>query len=178
MLLGLAGPKLMETYNEAPINQITAVPSPIPLYFAFAGDALVVSNNIAGIKGLIDRAKAKQNTNLFASQQPPLDPMTPYYGAFLLRTALYSDVLRPVLQAMTPPGTVPEHVDGALVELNAIVRDLRLLAQLDGSWFDSRLVLSLAQGAPAAAVAPPAEAAPAPAPAPEAAAPPAAGAGK
>ncbi len=176
MLLGLSGPKLIETYNEAAINQITAVPSPIPLYTTFAGDALVVSNNVAGMKGLIDRAKAKQNSNMFATQQPPLDPASPYYMAFLLRTALYSDVLRPVLQAMTPPGTVPEHVDGALVELNAIVHDLRVLAQLDGSWYDARVVLSLAQGAPAVAAAAAAEATPAPAP--EAAAPPAAAPGK
>jgi hypothetical protein len=171
MLLGLAGPKLMETYNEVQINQITAVPSPIPLYTTFAGDALVISNNIAGMKGLIDRAKAKQNTNLFASQQPPLDPATPYYAALLLRTALYSEVLRPVAQLMAP-GSVPEHVDGALVELNAIIRDLRMLAQLDGSWYDTKLVLSLAQGAPEAAASAP-EAAPeaAPTPAPEAAEP-------
>ncbi len=176
MLMGLAGPKLMETYNEVQINQITAIPSPIPLYSTFAGDALVLSNNIAGMKGLIDRAKAKQNSNLFASEKPPLEPSTPYYGAFLLRTALYSDVLRPVLQAMTPPGTVPEQVDGALVELNAIVRDLRVLAQLDGSWYDTKLVLSMEQGTPAAAAAPAPEAAAAPAP--EAAAPPAAEPGK
>jgi hypothetical protein len=119
------------------------------------------------MKGLIDRAKAKQNTNLFASQQPPLDPTTPYYAAFLLRTALYSEVLRPVAQLMAP-GSVPEHLDGALVELNAIIRDLRMLAQLDGSWYDTRLVLSLAKGSPEsaapAAAAAPAEAAPAPAP--------------
>ncbi len=160
MLLGLAQPKLMETYNEVPINQIQAVPFPIPLYETFAGDALVVSNNIAGMKGLIDRAKSKENSKLFASQQPPLDPATPYFTAFLLRSALYRDVLRPVMQAMMPPGTVPEHVDGALVELNGIVRDLRLLAQLDGSWYDTRLVFSLAQEAPADA-APAAPAAPA-----------------
>ena len=165
LLLGFTQPKIVETYNEVPINQIQAVPSPIPLYTTFAGDAIVFSNNVAGMKGLIDRAKAKQNTNLFASQQPPLDPTTPYYAALLLRTALYSDVLRPVVQAMTPPGTVPEHVDGALVELNSIVRDLRMLAQLDGSWYDTKLVLSLAQDAPAAAAPAAAEAAPAPAPA-------------
>ena len=159
MLLGLAQPKLMETYSETPINQIQAVPFPIPLYETFAGDALVISNNIAGMKGLIDRAKAKQNSNLFATQQPPLDPATPYYTAFLLRSALYRDTLRPVIQAMTPPGTVPEHVDGALVELNNIVRDLRLLAQLDGSWYDTKLIFSLAQDSPAPAAAPAAEAA-------------------
>ncbi len=174
LLTGFAQPKLVETYNEAAINQIQAVPSPVPLYITLAGDAIVVSNNVAGMKGLIDRAKSKQNTNLFASQQPPLDPTTPYYMAFLLRTALYSDVLRPVLQLMAP-GQVPEHLDGALVELNAIVRDLRLLAQLDGSWYDSKLVLSLTQGtpeatpAPAPAPAPEAAPAAAPAPAPEAA---------
>ena len=165
LLLGFAGPKLQENYNGVPISQITAVPIPIPVYFALAGDVLILSNNVAGMKGLIDRSKAKQNTNLFASQQPPLDPATPFYSALLLRTALYSDVVRPVVQAMTPPGTVPEHVDGALVELNAIVRDLRLLAQLDGSWYDTRLVLSLAQGTPSAP-APAAEATPVPAPAP------------
>lgn len=154
MLLALAGAQLLEEHNGAQINKVT-IPSPIPVVWAFADDVLIVSNDPEGIKGMIDRVKAKQASNFFASQAPPIDPSVARYSGFFLRSSLYTDVVRPIATLMAA-GTIPPEVDGIFTELAKIVRDMRVMAEMNGTWYDSRMSLMLEKNP---------EAAPAPAPA-------------
>lgn len=155
MLLALAGAQLLEEHNGAQINKVT-IPSPIPVVWAFADDVLIVSNDPEGIKGMIDRVKAKQASNFFASQVPPIDPSVARYSGFFLRSSLYTDVVRPIATLMAA-GTIPPEVDGIFTELAKIVRDMRVMAEMNGTWYDSRMSLMLEKSPEAAAAPAPAQ---------------------
>lgn len=160
-----------ETYNEVEINTIAA-PIPIPLSIAFQGDMVMVSNSIDDMKKIIDLIKENKTTGLFAKLQPPLDPATPRYNAVVLNTSLVTDVVVPI--AMLMGGGLGE-AQPIVDQVSALVREVRLLSEMNGTWAESKVAVYLkpaaapapveaapasAEAAPAAA---PAEAAPAPA---------------
>ena len=170
ILLSLAGLQPETEYNGVQIGKIT-LPVPVPLYQAGAENVLMLSNSLDGLKALVDRVKAGQPSNFFASQKPPIDPEVPRYSGLFVRTGIYEKVARQIM-AIFAPDTVPAEVDSIILTVGEIVRDLRAFNEMNGSWYESSISLTLYEpGGYAAEAAEVPVAAPAPAPdaAPEAA---------
>ncbi|MBW7864027.1 MAG: hypothetical protein H3C30_06400 [Candidatus Hydrogenedentes bacterium] len=141
ILLSLAGLQPVEEHNGCQISSIT-LPFPIPVYQVLADNVILLSNSLDGMKGLIDRIISKEATGFFAAQTPPINAETPRYHALFLNTGLYTDVVRQITLTLAPT-MVPKDVDGILVEVGNIVRDIRVFNEMNGSWQEGSIALSL-----------------------------------
>lgn len=128
-----------ETYKEVPISQIQ-VETPIPLWISFPGDMVMFSNNVDKMKAIIDMIKENKTTNLFATFVPPLDPATPRYSSLILNTSLWTDVLMPLDNLLK---FLPADVKPIGDQVASILREVRMMSEMDGSWQATRLTLYL-----------------------------------
>lgn len=119
-----------ETYNEEEIKSIAA-PIPVPLAMATPGDMLLISNNMDGMKKIIDLKKANGTTKLMASLKDPMKPETPRYQALMLKSALLSDVVVP-LAALA--GGLPPDVAPVVTNLTGSVDEVRFASEMRENW--------------------------------------------
>jgi hypothetical protein len=111
-----------ETYQDAEITQISVTYMP-PIYVAFLDKLLVASNDLTGLKKLLDLAKSNGQTNFFGQLNPPIDPKGNYYGLFLLKSELVTKVLQPYLMMFGAPKEaldVVGRVTGTIAEVRAV----------------------------------------------------------
>jgi hypothetical protein len=163
--------EVSETYKELPIKNIMLRFSGVRrLLLAMPGNFVLVSNNPDAIKRIIDLNADMQTSNLMATIQPPLDPATPRYTMFMLNTRVFDEVILPLV--MLAPKAPPE-VKAIADQVTAVLREVRFVSELNGSWQSSRMTFYLKEppAKPAEDPAKPAEApakpAEAPAPAPQ-----------
>ena len=71
ILLALAQLQPETEYNGVQIGKF-GLPTPVPLYQAGAENVVMVSNSLDGLKAMVDRVKAGQASNFFASQKPAI----------------------------------------------------------------------------------------------------------
>ena len=128
-----------ETYEGVDIGTL-AVPAPLPVYLAFPADTLVISNDVEKLKGIIDNLKSGEISNLFASLDPPLDPATPRYSAFLISSKLLTDVVIP-LSGLA--GGIPPAAQDRINIVTNVLKEVRVLKEQKGNWAEGRLTLSL-----------------------------------
>lgn len=139
-LLGMLVPTMpAETHNDEEIKSIAA-PIPVPLAMATPGDMIIVSNNVDGIKKLIDLSKSKGKTEFFSKLNDPLKPDTPRYLALLLKSALITDVVVP-LSALG--GGLPEDIAPTVNSASSTVDELRFMYELQDSWAVNQFTLYL-----------------------------------
>lgn len=119
-----------ETYNEEEIKTIAA-PIPVPLAMATPGDILIISNNMDGMKKIIDLQKSKGTTKLLASLKDPMKPETPRYQALMLKSALLSDVVVP-LSALA--GGLPPDVAPVVTSITGSVDEIRFASEMQDTW--------------------------------------------
>jgi len=163
MLQGVTQTTGKETYNETEIATVSIPPAPLVFYLAFVGNDLVFSNNIDTVKGTIDMLKAKTTSNLFASLDPPLDAARPRQAALVINGKVLPSVVLPLANLS---GGMPPEVQGPVNKMGEVIREIRLLTELRGSWMDNTVAVSFTPPPPAPPT-PPAAETPAPAPAPE-----------
>lgn len=163
MLQGVTQTTGKETYSETEIATISIPPAPLVFYLAFVGNDLVFSNNIDTVKSTIDMLKAKTTSNLFASLDPPLDAACPRQAALVINGKVLSSVVLPLANLS---GGMPPEVQGPVNKMGEVIREIRLLTELKGSWMDNTVAVSFTPPPPAPPT-PPAAETPAPAPAPE-----------
>ncbi len=118
-------------YRDIQIKEIQA-PIPIPVYFAVMEDALIISNSVPGIRGIIDLSKDAQTSGLFESLNPPIPADMPLFQAFMVKLSLYSDIVAPI--AAIAGKTLPEDVTPVLDTVSRLFEDIRVINGMQGSW--------------------------------------------
>ena len=98
-----------ETYNGEEIKAIAA-PIPVPVSMAMPGDMVIISNNVDGLKKIIDLKKAEGKTNMLSSLKDPMDPALPRYQAIIFKSQLLTDVVIPL--SALGGGLPPEYRPG------------------------------------------------------------------
>lgn len=107
-----------------------AAPIPIPLSIAYPGNVVLVSNNVDGMKAIIDLMRAKKSSGLFASLDPKISSDTPMYAGALVNTQLLEDI-KPVLALA---GRDASRAQPILDRVTENVREVRLFSEMQGSW--------------------------------------------
>ncbi|HOE66450.1 MAG TPA: hypothetical protein PLO62_07975 [Candidatus Hydrogenedentes bacterium] len=137
--IGIAS-KSLETYNEVELMELP-IPVTPAIRYGFIGDTLAFSNDIAALKGAIDRKVATQEQTYLASLRPPLDAATPRYMAAVLRGSLFTHVFAPM--ALRDNQEANPEASATLAVVGAKLRDVRLLQERRGSWLEQRLSIQL-----------------------------------
>lgn len=138
-----------ETYREIELNAIAA-PSPIQFYLAMPKNMILVASDLDKMKVMVDLLLDGKTSNLFASLDPPLDPNMPVYNGLILSSGVLTDVLIPLSYLF---GGIPEDLEPIVGTVAEVLKELRLFAEMDGSWQVSRLSLLLKEAAGADAAA-------------------------
>ncbi|MBP9003252.1 MAG: hypothetical protein KBH78_06520 [Candidatus Hydrogenedentes bacterium] len=145
LLMGLAGVTMVEDLGEG--VQIQKVNRPLPLglevYGTMVNKAFLVSTDLDGLKALVDRVKNNATTQVFEKFEPPVDPDTPRFLLIAIKPQLYLDTVMPMLKQLLPPSTTLDIANDVMIEVARLVRDLRFLAEMNGTWFENRVVLNL-----------------------------------
>lgn len=128
-----------ERYRDVQIRAL-AIPSPIPVYFAVAGNALVISNSDKGVEGIIDLTKDEETSGFFSSLDPPIDPEAAIFQALLLKPAVYEDIVDPL--ATLSGRELPREVGGVFHTLSDLFNDVRYFSEMQDSWMVSRILVS------------------------------------
>jgi len=128
-----------ETYNEVEIKAIAA-PIPVPLSMATPGGMLLVSNNIEGMKKIIDQQKTGGSNKVYEGMSQPMKADTPRYQALVLKSALLTDVVMP-LSALG--GGLPPNVAPGAEAFSKSVDEIRMVSELDGDWSVTQLTAFL-----------------------------------
>jgi len=145
LAMGLVGAVMAEDLGEG--VQIQKVIRPLPLglevYGVMVNKTFLVSTDLDGLKALIDRVKNNATTPVFEKFEPPIDPETARYLLIAIKPQVYLDTLRPVLEKLIPPTTAVNVFNDVMIEVTRLIHDLRFLAELNGSWFENRVILNL-----------------------------------
>lgn len=128
-----------EDYGNTSIKAIAA-PIPVPLYIAFPSDVVLVSNNVDGMKAIIDRIANNTFTKALESFTPPLDPEVPRFAAVGINTKLISDVVLPLSSLM---GGIKGDAGDVLAKVDKVVKEVRLLSEQRGTWYERRAQIML-----------------------------------
>lgn len=118
-------------YRDIQLKEIQA-PLPLPVYFASIEDALVISNSVEGIRGLIDLSKDGQTSGLFERLNPPIPVDLPLYQAFMVKLSLYADIVAP-LMAITGQ-SLPGDLVPVLETVTNHFDTIRILNGVQGEW--------------------------------------------
>jgi hypothetical protein len=119
-----------------------AAPIPVPLSIAFEGNMVLVSNSVDGMKDIITMSREGKTSELFGTLG--LDPAVPRYQALVLDSRLISDIVVPLSSLQ---GGLPDDVAPIADVVGALVRDVRLLSEMDGSWWTTSLSVALKDAA-------------------------------
>lgn len=115
----------------------------VSVFYAFVDDAVLVSNDVDGLKALITRVKNDSASPLFTQLKPAIDPKQPLYSVFHVDSRVMSDVVVP---AMDLAGEDMTEVDDTLTMVTAVVDQIRAINHLDGQWLVKELRVSLKPG--------------------------------
>ncbi len=126
-----------EKYKDIEIKPVVAE-IPVPISFAFPGDMVLFSNNVDKMKTLIDMILENRTSGLFAALNPPLDPATPRYSSLLLNTGIWTDIVAPLNNLMS---FLPAEVKPIGDQVAALIREVRLMNEMDGTWQASKLTV-------------------------------------
>ncbi|MFP4499582.1 MAG: hypothetical protein ACLFTT_01155 [Candidatus Hydrogenedentota bacterium] len=129
-----------ETYKDVQINDIVAGEVPVPLSLAYLDDAVLVSNNIEEVKRIIDLFAAGEDSDLFASLEPAMDPARPRYSALVMKPQLWTDIVMPLSMLF---GAVPDEADMIASQVAARVDEMRLVGEQIDTWSVSSLSMFL-----------------------------------
>ncbi len=105
--------------------------------------AFVVSTDHDGLKALIGRLKANAPTAVLDRFEPPIDKDAARFLLLAVKPQVYGEVLSPLLIQLLPDSTVLPIVSDVMIEVSRLVRDLRFQAELNGTWLENRIMLSL-----------------------------------
>lgn len=126
-----------EKHRDIDIATIAA-PIPVALSVAYPGDMMLLATDEEQMKGIIDRVLDGSTSNLFASLKPPVDPSVPRYTALFVDESLYSGVVQPISMLT---GGLPGEVGPIMDQIFSVAGGLRLVNEMDGSWYVSKVTL-------------------------------------
>jgi len=123
-----------ESYNGVAIMESTAqMPTGGSLFFAFPEGIGLMATSADRLKGMLDNLNQGASGGLVSSLDPPLDTSIPRYTTLIIRDALISDVVMPLLGPIEPE--TARTLQGVVDRL----RDLRVSSELTDGWMTSRM---------------------------------------
>lgn len=143
-----------ELYREVQIEDVAAPGAPFPVSMIMLDDLLIVSNNVDGLKKIIDLQKDNQTSGYLSQLNPPLDPTAPRFSAFVLDTRLLSDFVLPLSTQLM--GGLGGEADATVNTVAGTVDQIRAVNEIRGDWVVSEFQVQLKEqpAAPATAEAP------------------------
>lgn len=118
-------------YRDIQIKEIQA-PLPIPIYFAVVGNALIISNDVEGIRGIIDLSKDAKTSGLFETLSPPIPVTMPLYQAFMVKLNLYSDVISPLAAIMGQ--SLPGDLTPIMDTVAGLFENIQIRNGMENTW--------------------------------------------
>lgn len=126
-----------ESYNGVAIMESTAqMPTGGSLFFAFPEGIGLMATSADRLKGMLDSLNQGASGGLVSSLDPPLDTSIPRYTTLVIRDALISDVVMPLLSPVEPE--TARTLQGVVDRL----RDLRISSELTDGWMTSRMAVT------------------------------------
>jgi len=125
-----------EPYREVQIKTLQ-VPFLVPIYFAEVENTLVMSNNDAGIRAIIDLAKDGKTSGFFESLDPPIPADRPIYQALVIKPSLYTDVVAPMTSITGQD--LPDDAEAVMTKIAELFEDVRLFNEMQGRWSVGRI---------------------------------------
>ena len=145
LAMGLAGAVVLEDLGEG--VQIQKVNRPLPLglevYGTMVNKIWVVATDLNGLKAVIEHVKNNTTTQVLETFEPPIDPETARFLLIAVKPRLYLDTVKPVLENLLPSSTAFSVFNDVMIEVDRLIHDLRLQAELNGSWLENRVILNL-----------------------------------
>lgn len=132
-----------ESLKDYGISSVAA-PIPVPLSIAFEGNMVLVSNNVDGMKKIIDLSRTQTTSGLFAALDPPMDPDTLRYQALVLNTKLITEIVMPL---MSLAGGMDPKTQPVVDAVGGVVREVRMVSEMDGTWNKGVLTVDLKDAA-------------------------------
>lgn len=127
--------------------QIQKVVRPLPMglevFAATVGKVFIISTDLDGLKALIERINSNAATQVLEKFEPPIDPDAARYLLMALKTQAYFDMASPLVKQLGQMSNVPYIVNDVMIEVVRLLRDIRFLAELNGTWFENRVILTL-----------------------------------
>ncbi len=140
LLLQLAvTPTRVETYRESEISQASGN-MPIPVFYTFFADALLVSNDVDGLKAVMDRLAEGKQSELFDRIGGDFSAEKSYYSAFYVDDAIFTDVVIPMAELS---GVVLPGLRDAGARITAVVDEMRMTKGVVGKWLYGRVEIGL-----------------------------------
>ncbi|MBI2424493.1 MAG: hypothetical protein HYV27_16805 [Candidatus Hydrogenedentes bacterium] len=164
-LITMMAPMVDDRQHNGVDIKILAVESPVPLWIASMEDVVMVSNSPDTMKSIIDLHKAKETTLFLKMLAPPQDPALPVRQSIYLNTDILTEVVGPVAEMQ---GGLREGDQETIDKVYSVVRELRLLNSVEGTWENASLTLHLKPEGQAPAAEAPAAEPPAATPGPDA----------
>lgn len=129
-----------ESYNGVAIMESTAqMPTGGSLYFAFPEGIGLMATSAERLKGMLDSLSQGASGGLVSSLDPPLDTSIPRYTTLVIRDALLSDVVIPLLATQGP---IEPETARTLQGVADRLRDLRISSEFTDGWMTSRMTVT------------------------------------
>ena len=128
----------VETYREAKILQATGQ-MPVPVYYALASSALLASNDVDGLKAVIDRLLDGKSSGLLDSIRG-FASRSPYYAAFYVDDTVYSDVVAPTADLT---GAANPDLEQTGKQVTDVIDAIRMTKGVEGKWLSTRFEIDL-----------------------------------
>ncbi len=102
---------------------------------------LAVSNDVAGIKKILDLIKQNEQTKFLQQLNPPIDPASNNYGLLIIKSEVVTNILQPYLGAF---GVIPPDAFSAV----SSIREIRSVRVKNGNWLQQNLIVQLQATSP------------------------------
>jgi hypothetical protein len=143
LLAMAAAPVPTETYKEIEISALEhPMAAMMPTYLATLGNTALLTTNLDKMKAIIDLRADGKTSGLFAGLNPPLDAATPRYSALVLKPELM-DALLPMAAFI---GTDPAEAQAISTQVATVLREVRAVKEMQGSWVHGDLSVFFREG--------------------------------
>ncbi|MBI4556044.1 MAG: hypothetical protein HY706_00545, partial [Candidatus Hydrogenedentes bacterium] len=140
--LQMFGMPVQSDEKHAEVDVMTfPLPLPVPLYYAFPGQVLLVADDLDQIKAAIDLIKTGGNSRLFETLDPALDAAAPRYSVFLVKGKIIDDVIKPAKAAFEV--SVEPRADPVLDKVTQLLKEVRVTQEVRDNWLEGRMTISL-----------------------------------
>jgi hypothetical protein len=129
-----------ETYRDTEIMQVP-LPLPVQVHYGFAGNLLVLSDDLPSLHSTLDQAQSGAVSPFFTSLEPPFDPAQPGFNALVLTDRFFTDVLGPLVGTNVQDDSDPvlQTIRNAAENL----RQIRAARSVQNGWREGRVTVYL-----------------------------------
>jgi len=129
----------VETYNNVKILAASGN-MPVPVNYALTSQALLVSNDVDGLKAAIERLQTGEKSDLLDNVGGDFSNGKAYYSGFYVDDAIFSDVVLPVADLM---GASTPSMEREGRRYTDVIDEISMSKGMQGKWMDGRITIRL-----------------------------------